>query len=134
MVLGFKNEITLLGGSQEHRAQCFRDIDSMFLNTMEGTLVHYENSSVVTIVTTRHPFDNQLLEIATKYLALDFINTATPLSDILLKDWQLCIKIRDQEVRFSDNYDYKEGCDLGSIYQVNLDGGFPGCLSTNEET
>jgi len=128
MVLDFLNIVTLIGGSEALREQCMGEF-------MEyGTICcdripDLDNSTKFNIETNHAPLDNALLDLAPKYLALDFSIVFKPKSDTLLKDWRGCIRVVDQVMYFSDNYEAAEGYELGSIYQLKNKGGFPECLS-----
>lgn len=128
MVLDFLNIVTLIGGSEALREQCMSEF-------MEyGTICcdripDLDNSTKFNMETNDAPLDNALIDLAAKYLAIDFIVVFKPKSDTLLKDWRGCIRVVDQVMYFSDNYEAANGYDLGSIYQLKNKGGFPECLA-----
>ena len=74
------------------------------------------------------PLDNPIVEAAIQYLALNFTVEFTPTSTQLLRDWQGCLRVIDQGVYFSDNYEASEGYSLGNVYDISAKGGFPNCL------
>ncbi len=128
MVLEFINIVTLTGGSEALREQCIEDL--LDYGTLCCNYIHGEDGSVeVNLQTEYAPLDNALLDLAAKYLALDFTVEFKPKSDTLLKDWQGCIRVANQMMYFSDNYEAAEGYNLGSIYQLKNKGGFPECLA-----
>lgn len=129
MVLNFKHTVTLSGGSADLREACFTEIIE------EGwtlTLSEYEESSEsdsMGLKTSVGPLDDKLLELAAKYLALDFEVNFEPMEDTVLGDWKGCIKIEDQEVFFTDNYEASDTLSLGSIYELQAKGGIAHCLA-----
>ena len=128
MVLEFINIVTLTGGSEALREQCLEDLSHW--GTFLCRRVPKEEDSITINIGTEHvPLDNALLDLAAKYLALDFTVVFKPKSDIILKDWRGCIRVVDQNMYFSDNYEATEGYDLGNVYQLKNKGGFPECLT-----
>jgi len=131
MVLSFINKITIKGGSAELRNRCESDLEqyARYRRAEAGPTEVYDTYSRLELVSNHYPLDNALINIATQYLALDFILEFRPKSEALLKDWSGCIKVTDLNVYFSDNYEASEGYDLGSVFILNYKGGFPDCLS-----
>lgn len=128
MVLEFLNIVTLTGGSEALREQCLKDM--LDYGTLCCNRIPEGDSSVkVNLQTEYAPLDNALIDLAAKYLALDFTVVFKPKSDTLLKNWRGCIRVVDQIMYFSDNYEAAEGYELGSIYQLKNKGGFPECLN-----
>ena len=127
MVLEFINIVTLTGGSKELRGQCLDDLSDC------GTFLCHrvpkeEGSITINMETEYEPLDNALLDLAAKYLALDFTVVFKPKSDTFLKDWRGSISIVEQNIFFSDNYEASGGYKLGSIYDVINKGGFSECI------
>ena len=88
-----------------------------------------DNSTKFNVETSYIPLDNAILDLAPKYLALDFKVIFKPKESKLLKDWRGCIRIEDQKVYFSDNYEASNGYELGNIYELDALGGFPECVT-----
>lgn len=126
MVLEFKNTVTIHGGNEELREQCATELGTWGSNWCWLSNIGTEASLQIT--TQYMPLDNSVVDVAMKYLALDFTIEFEPISALILKDWQGCLKVVDQQVYFSDNYEANEGYDLGSIYDISAKGGFPNCL------
>ena len=127
MVLNFSNNVLITGGSLNLRLQCIEELAQRGVCSANYSPGEAECSGAM-IDTAYAPLDNALLDLAPKYLALDFIVNFEPKSDALLKDWKGCLRIIDQRVYFSDNYEATEGYDLGCIYALKAKGGFPECL------
>ena len=129
MVLTFTNNLVLIGGSKELREQCLESLEPYGSISYSNEITDIpSNETRVVIVSDYAHLDNALVSIAMNYLALDFRVEFKPKSDIILKDWEGCLRVVDQQVYFSDNYEATEGYSLGSVYEVDLKGGFPGCL------
>lgn len=128
MVLEFINIVTLIGGSEDLRKQCIQELQDYGSFRCER-IPDLDNSTKFNVETSHAPLDNALLDLAPKYLALDFTVVFKPKSDTLLKDWRGCIRVVDQMMYFSDNYEAAEGYELGSIYELKNKGGFPECLA-----
>ena len=127
MVLEFTNKVTLIGGSDKLREDCLYEI--FHYSLLYNIIISEDDSSELIVTTQYHPLDNCILDLAAKYLALDFVIEFKPAeSSTLLKDWDGCIRVVDQILYFSDNYEALDGYELGSIYQLKAKGGFPECL------
>jgi hypothetical protein len=131
MVLEFINVVTITGGSEILRSQCIEEIeDYEQVGLCYDRITNSEDSTKLNITTHYSPIDNILLDLCPKYLALNFTVEFKPKSDdSILKDWRGCIRVEDQIMHFSDNYEASEGYELGSIYKLTVEGGFPDCLA-----
>lgn len=127
MVLNFSNNVIITGGSLNLRLQCMEELQERGICSASYSHDSVECTGAM-IDTAYAPLDNALLDLAPKYLALDFTVQFEPKSDALLKDWKGCIRVIDQKMYFSDNYEAADGYDLGCIYALKAQGGFPGCL------
>jgi hypothetical protein len=126
MVLEFKNVVRITGGSRALKEQCAESL------TPYGACpgYHHDQANTLTfeLVTEYMPLDNQILQVAIQYLALNFSVDFIPTSTQLLKYWHGCLTVIDQRVYFTDNYGAEEGYELGSVYLLSAEGGFPKCL------
>lgn len=130
MVLRFRNHVMVRGGTQDLRTECITEIKDMLLTSMATEAVlnaHSIKYSGLSIDTSWAPFDNPLLDLAAKYLALDF-EVKFQLLNENLEPWKGELYVVDQELSYRDNIDVPEGVTCGNIYEIKANGGFPQCL------
>ena len=127
MVLVFDNVVTVYGGSEELRERFLTELQD-YGSRRDTRLSEEENSTKVNFTSEHGPMDNALLDLAPKYLALDFKVLFKVRPDTLLGDWEGSFDVVDQVVYFADKYDVVDGIELGSVYTLKAKGGFPFCM------
>jgi hypothetical protein len=125
----FNNTLVIHGGSEKLREDCFRVLreGNKWSNLGESSDLRHPHELSVRATTTWQPLDNVVLELAIKYLALDFelIFEATSKP---YDSWEGTIYITDGTVEIEDNKQFHDRTELGSIYELKAKGGFPICL------
>ena len=126
----FRNSVMITGGTQDLRTECIADIKDNLLTGMATESVLNAHSNIysrLSIDTSWAPFDNPLLDLAAKYLALDF-EVKFQLLNKQFEPWEGVLYVVDQELSYLDNFDAPTGVNCGNIYGIKANGGFPECL------